>query len=129
MLNELFGKMGKVMTDLYKGEKREDDPEFQRSSERSLRVTLRLKLHLNYSPRIGLSLQSSLKSRLSQGWVRKLVLDLLSTAKAAHAAGAVSTATAPTWVPWLAGVAVASLVTGFVFKRIVKKVNQVKGQR
>ena len=128
MLNELFGKMGRVMTDLYKGENKESDPEFQKKlreiaeSNPEIKTTSKL-LAANWT-------QSTIIPKVAAlaGLGAKVSIGSLVAAKAAHAAGAVSTATAPTWVPWLAGVAVASLVTGFVFKRIVKKVNQVKGK-
>jgi hypothetical protein len=128
MLNGLFGKMNKLMTGLYKGEKKKSDPDFQK----------KLKEIAESNPEIKTS-----SKLLAANWVQSTIIPKVATlaglgakvsvgsivaTKAAHAAGAVSIATAPSWIPWLAGVAVASLVTGFVFKRIVKKVNQIKGK-
>ena len=127
MLNELFGKMGRVMRDLYKGENKESDPEFQKKlreiaeSNPEIKTTSKL-LAANWT-------QSTIipKSRLSQAWVRKLVLDLLSRRKQPRGWGSINSNRS--YLGSLAGsVAVASLVTGFVFKKIVKKVNQVKGK-
>lgn len=128
MLNEIFGKMGRVIKDLYKGEKREDDPEFQKKlrevaeSNPEIKTTAKL-LAANWT-------QSTIIPKVAAlaGVGAKLSIGSLIATGTAHAAGAVSTNTAPSWVPWLTGVAVASLLTSYIFKKIVKKVNQVKGK-
>ena len=130
MLNEFFGKMGRVLRDKYKGKETvEQDPEFQKKIRESaesnpeIRTSAKL-LAANWT-------QSTIIPKIAMlaGVGAKVSIGSIIATKAAHAAGAVSVASAPSWVPWLAGVAVASVLTGFVFRRIVKKVNEKKGEK